>query len=227
MREIVLDTETTGLNPSDGHRIVEIGCIELVNHLPTGKVYHTYINPERDVPAEASAISGITTEFLYPYPIFSKICKDFLAFLGDSPLVIHNADFDMKFINSELSMVSHPGLPQERAICTLKMARKLFPRAPASLDALCRRFQVDLSERTKHGALLDSELLAKVYLELIGGRQKNLTFEIEKKSVYGQVKSLEKQDRVFREPRSHLPSPEELENHQKLVAGLKNSLWTH
>lgn len=225
MREIVLDTETTGLNPAEGHRIVEIGCLELMNHLPTGKVYQTYINPERDVPLESTAISGITTEFLYPYPIFSKVYKDFLEFIGDSPLVIHNAEFDMKFINSELSKISCPLLPLSRTIDTLKIARKKFPGSPANLDALCRRFEIDLSERTKHGALIDVELLAKVYLELLGGRQKTLLFSAEKKDKSDQAPLFEKRERPYRSPRPHQPTPEELEGHQKLVASLKSSLW--
>ncbi|MDF3034679.1 MAG: polymerase epsilon subunit, partial [Alphaproteobacteria bacterium] len=171
MREIVLDTETTGLDPAEGHRVIEIGCVELINYLPTGRVYHTYINPERDVPLEASAISGLKTDFLKPFPVFSKIVDDFLSFLGDDKLVIHNASFDLKFLNAELERLGHPLFLPHRATDTLKIARTKFPGSPASLDALCRRFQIDLTSRTKHGALVDSELLAKVYLELIGGRQ--------------------------------------------------------
>jgi DNA polymerase III subunit epsilon len=226
MREIVLDTETTGLDPKDGHRIIEIGCVELINYIPTGKVYHTYINPERDVPLEASAISGIKTEFLQPFPIFSKIVDDFLAFIGEDRLVIHNAAFDLKFLNSEFQRLNHPHLPDHRAIDTLKIARSKFPGSPASLDALCRRFQIDLSTRTKHGALVDSELLAKVYLELVGGRQTSLAFE----GSLVQNKTTTKEDitkilRKFHEPRPHQPAPEELAAHKELVGRIKNNLW--
>jgi DNA polymerase-3 subunit epsilon len=226
MREIVLDTETTGLDPSDGHRIIEIGCVELINYIPTGRFYHTYVNPERDVPAEASAISGIKTEFLQPFPVFSKIVDEFLAFLGDDRLVIHNAAFDLKFLNSEFGRLNHPPLPDHRAVDTLKIARAKYPGSPASLDALCRRFQIDLSSRDKHGALIDSELLAKVYLELVGGRQTSLAFE----GANVQTKTTTKEDltkilRQHREPRPHQPTLEELAAHKELVEKIKGSLW--
>ena len=171
MREIVLDTETTGLDPATGDRIVEIGAVELWNHLPTGKTFHKYLNPERNIPEEAQAVHGLTEEFLKDKPVFSQIVDDFLTFIKDSKLVIHNASFDMKFINAELALAEKHTLPFETAIDTLGIARKKFPGAPASLDALCRRFNIDNSTRTLHGALLDSEILAEVYLELIGGRQ--------------------------------------------------------
>ncbi|WP_116132859.1 DNA polymerase III subunit epsilon [Tropicimonas sp. IMCC34043] len=171
MREIVLDTETTGLDPFDGHRIVEIGGVELDNHVPTGRTYHQYINPQRDMPTEAFDVHGLSTEFLADKPVFRSIAADFLAFVNDARLVIHNASFDMKFLNAELEWAGQPRLPMERALDTLAIARKRFPGSPASLDALCRRFGIDSSSRTLHGALLDSEILAEVYLELIGGRQ--------------------------------------------------------
>lgn len=171
MREIVMDTETTGLSPNEGHRIVEIGCVELLNHVPTGKVYHQYINPERDMPEEAFAVHGLSAERLRPEPVFARIGDAFLDFIGDANLVIHNASFDMKFLNAELTAMGRPPLPWERAIDTLAIARKRFPGSPSSLDALCRRFGIDNSSRTLHGALLDSEILAEVYLELIGGKQ--------------------------------------------------------
>lgn len=174
MREIVLDTETTGLDPNSGDRIVEIGALELLNHMPTGKVYHQYINPQRDMPAEAFAVHGLSAERLSREPVFAKIAGAFLEFIGDAKLVIHNASFDMKFLNAELRAVGHAPLPQDRAIDTLMIARSRFPGSPAGLDALCRRFGVDNSAREKHGALLDSELLAEVYLELTGGRQPDL-----------------------------------------------------
>jgi DNA polymerase III subunit epsilon len=171
MREIVLDTETTGLEPSDGHRIVEIGALELMNHMPTGRTFHQYINPQRGMPKEAFDIHGLGDDFLRDKPLFSSIAQAFLDFITDAPLIIHNAPFDMKFLNAELATLGKPALPMRRAIDTAVMARKKFPGSPASLDALCRRYGVDNTAREKHGALLDSELLAEVYLELIGGRQ--------------------------------------------------------
>lgn len=172
MREIVLDTETTGFDPEKGDRIVEIGAIELLNHMPTGRVYHQYINPERSMPKEAFDVHGLGDEFLRDKPVFRKIGQEFLDFIGaDSKLIIHNASFDMKFLNWELKTMGLPQIDYARAVDTVLMARAKFPGSPASLDALCRRFGIDNSMREKHGALLDSEILAEVYLELIGGRQ--------------------------------------------------------
>ncbi|MEM1129122.1 MAG: DNA polymerase III subunit epsilon [Pseudomonadota bacterium] len=174
MREIVLDTETTGFEPGEGHRLVEIGGVELLNHLPTGRTYHQYINPQRDMPEDAFNVHGISAEFLADKPLFADVGQAFLDFVGDAKLVIHNAAFDMKFLNAELGWANLARLPMDQAIDTLAIARKKFPGAPASLDALCRRFGVDNSAREKHGALLDSEILAEVYLELVGGRQPGL-----------------------------------------------------
>lgn len=172
MREIVFDTETTGIEPSEGHRVVEIGAVELWNHLPTGRTWHQYINPERPMPKEAFEIHGISDEMLRDKPVFARIAQDFLAFIGvDARLIAHNASFDIKFLNAEFAMVGLPPIDPGRVIDTVQIARSKFPGAPASLDALCRRFGVDNSGREKHGALLDSALLAEVYLELIGGRQ--------------------------------------------------------
>lgn len=171
MREIVLDTETTGFDPESGDRIVEIGAVELHNHVATGRTYHQYINPERSMPQEAFEVHGLGDDFLRDKPKFAEIGQAFLDFVGDAKLVIHNAAFDMKFLNAELGWMNLPRLPWEQAIDTLEIARKRFPGSPASLDALCRRFAIDNSARTLHGALLDSEILAEVYLELIGGRQ--------------------------------------------------------
>mgnify|MGYP001828858758 CR=1 FL=1 len=171
MREIVLDTETTGFDPESGDRIVEIGAVELFNHVATGATFHQYINPERAMPNEAFEVHGLGDDFLRDKPVFALIAQDFLDFIGDAKLVIHNAAFDMKFLNAELGWVKKQALPWERAIDTLAIARKKFPGSPASLDALCRRFNIDNSSRTLHGALLDSEILAEVYLELVGGRQ--------------------------------------------------------
>ncbi|NNF24202.1 MAG: DNA polymerase III subunit epsilon [Rhodobacteraceae bacterium] len=171
MREIVLDTETTGFDPETGDRIVEIGAVELLRHVPTGNTYHQYINPERAMPNEAFEVHGLGDDFLRDKPVFRTIAQEFLDFIGDAKLVIHNASFDMKFLNAELGWIGKRSLPTDQAIDTLLIARKKFPGAPASLDALCRRFGIDNSSRTLHGALLDSEILAEVYLELIGGRQ--------------------------------------------------------
>jgi len=171
MREIVLDTETTGFDPESGDRIVEIGAVELWNHVATGKTYHQYINPKRTMPEEAFKVHGLGDEFLRDKPVFADIAQDFVDFIGDAKLVIHNAAFDVKFLNAELKWVNRPQIPWEQAIDTLAIARQKFPGSPASLDALCRRFNIDNSSRTLHGALLDSEILAEVYLELIGGRQ--------------------------------------------------------
>ncbi|TCO73426.1 DNA polymerase III subunit epsilon [Rhodovulum euryhalinum] len=178
MREIVLDTETTGFEPSEGHRIVEIGAVELWNHLPTGRTFHEYINPERSMPQGAFEVHGLGDDFLRDKPVFRLIGKKFLDFVGDAKLVIHNAAFDMKFLNAELGWLGLPLLPWDQAIDTLAMARQKFPGSPATLDALCRRFGVDNSAREKHGALLDSEILAEVYLELIGGRQPDLVLAV-------------------------------------------------
>ncbi|MCT8158584.1 DNA polymerase III subunit epsilon [Pseudoruegeria sp. SHC-113] len=171
MREIVLDTETTGFDPESGDRIVEIGAVELWNHIATGKTYHVYINPQRSMPQEAFEVHGLGDDFLADKPLFKDIAQSFVDFVQDSPLVIHNASFDMKFLNAELKWDGRPLLPFDQAVDTLLIARKRFPGSPASLDALCRRFGIDNSARTLHGALLDSEILAEVYLELIGGRQ--------------------------------------------------------
>ena len=177
VREIVLDTETTGFDPEAGDRIVEIGAIELFNHLPTGRTFHHYLNPERDMPASAFAVHGLSAEFLADKVLFSSIAEEFLAFVQDAKLVIHNASFDMKFLNAELVWAGQQKLPPDQAIDTLEIARRKFPGAMNSLDALCRRFGVDNSAREKHGALLDSEILAEVYLELLGGRQPDLVME--------------------------------------------------
>lgn len=172
MREIVLDTETTGFEPSEGHRIVEIGAVELFNHVPTGNTYHQYLNPDRSMPPEAFEVHGLGDDFLRDKPRFAQVAQAFLDFVGaEARLVIHNAAFDMKFLNAELNWAGLPTLPIDRALDTVALARRKFPGSPASLDALCRRFGIDNAAREKHGALLDSELLAEVYLELIGGRQ--------------------------------------------------------
>jgi DNA polymerase-3 subunit epsilon len=174
MREIVFDTETTGFEPSDGHRIVEIGCVELMDHFPTGRTLQFYLNPERDVPIESQRVHGLSTEFLADKALFAHVADEFLEFLSDSPLVIHNASFDIKFINAELARIGRETIPLSRAIDTIEIAKRKIPGARYSLDELCKRFGVDLSARTKHGALLDAQLTAEIYLELVGGRQRGL-----------------------------------------------------
>jgi DNA polymerase-3 subunit epsilon len=176
MREIILDTETTGLSPTEGHRLVEIGCLEIVNQIATGAVYHVLINPERDVPDDAYRIHGHSTAFLADKPVFATIAPEFLAFIGGDRLVIHNAEFDMRFINAELAKIGHDPIPSARVLDTLALARRKHPGAPASLDALCDRYRIDRSRRIKHGALLDAEILVEVYGELLGGRQRSLVF---------------------------------------------------
>jgi len=226
MREIILDTETTGFNPLGGDWIVEIGCIELVNHLATGNVYQQYINPGRDMPAEAFGVHGLSEEFLSGQPKFSEIADAFLDFIGEDTLVIHNAQFDMGFINAELARLDRPSIPMNRAIDTVQMARKKFPGAQASLDALCRRFQIDNSGRSLHGALLDSELLAEVYLELIGGRQPDLALaENAKAGLKQSTQGAATPDEGGRPARAHAASVEELAAHEKFIDGLKNPIW--
>lgn len=223
MREIVLDTETTGFDPLTGHRIVEIGCVELMGHLPTGRVYHQYINPERDMPEEAFKVHGLSEQFLSDKPTFAEIVAEFMEFIGDSTLVIHNAEFDMRFINAELTRLGFPALPMSRSIDTVAMARKKFPGAQANLDALCRRFGIDNTHRSFHGALLDSELLAEVYLQLIGGRQPGFELGLQGISKAGGGGTTI--ERVRRDPRPHAASSEELEAHGAFVGKLKKAIW--
>ncbi|MGI9403873.1 MAG: DNA polymerase III subunit epsilon [Hyphomicrobium sp.] len=171
MREIILDTETTGLDPKSGDRLIEVGCVELLNRIPTGREFHRYINPERDVPAEAVAVHGLSGAFLAEKPLFAHVAEDFLGFIGEDTLVIHNANFDIGFLNAELGRISLPAITMDRVTCTLQLARRRHPAGPNSLDALCKRYGIDNSKRTKHGALMDSLLLAEVYIELLGARQ--------------------------------------------------------
>jgi DNA polymerase-3 subunit epsilon len=224
MRHIILDTETTGFEPKSGHRLVEIGCIELKNHVPTGQVYHQYINPERDVPPEAFKVHGLSTEFLRDHPPFRAVVNEFLDFIGEDPLIIHNAKFDMRFLNAELSWLDKPQIAYHRAICTLEMAKNKFPGAQASLDALCRRFGIDNSNRIKHGALLDAELLAEVYIELIGGRQVGLNLTTAVSQATPTLDAI-KTTRVTRPARPHSASETEQTLHNQLLAKLKNPLW--
>lgn len=222
MREIVLDTETTGLDPNAGHRVIEIGCIELINHIPTGLTYHQYVNPERAMPDEAFAVHGLSEAFLSQHPVFAEVAPAFLEFVGDAKLVIHNAGFDIKFLNAELERLEHMAIPLARAIDTVQLARQRFPGAQASLDALCRRFEIDNSARNKHGALLDAELLSLVYLELIGGRQPGLALAAEAaQAMPGMLRVV----RPLRPARPHAPSADEEAAHALLVETLSDPIW--
>ena len=223
MREIVFDTETTGFDPDLGDKVVEIGCVELMNGMPTGKTFQAYVNPERDVPKSAEKIHGLSTEFLKGFPTFGVIVDDFLEFIDDSNLVAHNAEFDMKFINAELKNVGQLPIPLSRMVDTLQMARRKFPGAQNSLDALCKRFKIDNSSRTFHGALLDSEILAEVYLELNGGRQAGL--ELKEEKVKTSQKTSEETERTWPK-RSFEPTADEEETHKKFVTNLKTAIWT-
>lgn len=225
MREIVVDTETTGMDPEKGDRIVEIGCVELLNHLPTGKVLQLYINPEREVPAEAIAVHGITNEFLKDKPVFAQVYAEFMAFIKGAKLVIHNAEFDMKFINHQLKDVGEAPIAWAGVIDTLAIARQKFPGSPANLDALCRRFGVDNTGRDYHGALLDSELLAEVYLELLGGRQQGFSLLSGGAGEAAGQSGLQNRERTFREPRSFGVSSEEEAAHTAMLEKIKQPLW--
>ncbi|WP_343564341.1 DNA polymerase III subunit epsilon [Kiloniella sp. b19] len=232
MREIVLDTETTGFKPEEGHRIVEIGCLEVIQNIPTGKSLQLYINPERDMPEEAFKVHGISSEFLSDKPVFTDVVDEFLDFVKEDPLVIHNAAFDMKFLNAELEWAGRPKLVN-KPIDTVLIAREMFPGAPANLDALCRRFGIDNSSRTYHGALLDCELLAEVYLELRGGRQHG--FDLASKKAIGarsekartvQLSSSNNPDKKAREPRNFLIPELEKLSHTEMLSKIKNPIWS-
>jgi DNA polymerase III subunit epsilon len=226
MREIILDTETTGLSPSTGDRLVEIGCVELINHLPSGKTYHVYINPERDMPREAEAVHGLSAAFLKDKPVFKSIAQDFLDFIQDAPLIIHNASFDMGFINSELATIGRPAIPQSQVIDTLQMARRSHPMGPNSLDALCKRYGIDNSKRTKHGALLDAELLADVYLELIGGRQTALGLQAKTTLQKTEIQTTRSTTRIRSEALPTRLTQEESALHQAKIVELgEKALW--
>ena len=227
MREIVLDTETTGFEPSEGDRIVEIGAVELFNHLPTGRTYHQYINPKRNMPEAAFNVHGLSQEFLSDKPVFKDIAQEFIDFIKDSKLVIHNASFDMKFLNAELGWVNRPALPMHQSIDTLAIARRKFPGSPASLDALCRRFGIDNSSRTLHGALLDSEILAEVYLELVGGRQPDLVLSgPEVKTIKDGAPSADWRPAPRPKPLASRLSETEKAAHETFVAALgSDALW--
>lgn len=220
MREIIFDTETTGRDPLMGDRIVEIGCLELDNLLPTGRTFHAYFNPERDVPDEVVRVHGLTNDFLADKPLFVSVAADLLDFFGDAVLIAHNASFDMGFLNAELKLCGFKPIDKSRVVDTLAMARRMNPGAPASLDALCKRYGIDNSSRTFHGALLDAQLLAEVYLELKGGRQPDLV--LGDTASGGEISEIE---RIARPPRPHHASAAELEAHQAFLKQIKDPLW--
>jgi DNA polymerase-3 subunit epsilon len=222
VREIVLDTETTGLSHENGDRVVDIACVELNNHVPTGNTYQTYLNPQRKMSWDAARISGLTDEFLEDKPLFHEIADDFLNFVGESTLVIHNARFDIGFLNSELARLEKPLFGLENVVDTLEIAKTKFPGAPANLDALCKRFEIDVSSRVKHGALVDSKLLAEVYINLLGGRQSGLSFAMEKKSAEA---SQTLQKRKTHETRSFSISEEEISAHDEFLKSINDPLW--
>jgi len=223
MREIVLDTETTGLDALRGDRLVEIGCVEMFNHMPTGQTFHVYINPERDMPQEAFAVHGLSSEFLSDKPLFVAVADEFLEFIGDAPLIIHNASFDIGFINMELERLKRQAIPRDRLVDTLLLARRKHPGVSNRLDDLCSRYAIDNSRRTKHGALLDAELLAEVYIDLIGARQSSLILAETQTS---SIRIIEVERRVRETPLSPRVTPDEIEAHRAFVATLgDNPIW--
>ena len=224
MREIIFDTETTGVNPAGGDRIVEIGCIEMINRVETGREYHAYFHPERSMPSEAEAVHGLSDIFLSDKPLFRDKADELVEFLGDAPLVAHNAGFDFGFLNRELALCGRDPISLSRMVCTLVMARSRHPGAKHSLDALCSRFGVDRSQRVKHGALLDAQLLAQVYIELTGGRQIGLGLVAEVAAVEPATPTAPI-DRPVREARPHFASDEEIARHRAFIARLKQPLW--
>jgi DNA polymerase-3 subunit epsilon len=223
-REIAFDTETTGLDPRAGHRLVEIGCVELIHGMPSGQSWHRYLNPERDMPDEAFAIHGLSIDFLQDKPLFGDVAEDFLTFVGDATLVIHNAAFDLGFVNAELSRVSRPALGNA-FIDTVSLARRKFPGQRNSLDALCERFGIDNTHRTKHGALLDAELLAEVYVELNGGRQRGLDLAASATSITVQVSDGSVAVSIVREARVHAPTAAELAAHEAFLKKISEPIW--
>jgi len=225
MREIIFDTETTGLDPSSGDRLVEMGCIEMVNRVPTGQSFHAYYNPERGMPAEAEAVHGLSEAFLADKPLFRERAEELIAFLGDSPLVAHNASFDFGFLNSELRIAGLVPVDEGRMIDTLALARRRHPGAKHSLDALCSRYGIDRSHRTKHGALLDAELLAQVYVELTGGRQIGLELSAESPVEIVEFTKVTRRERVFRPARPHQPSEAEAARHAAFLESIDSPLW--
>lgn len=227
MREIIFDTETTGFDPKSGDRMVEIGCVELVDRRETGNSLHIYFNPERDMPAQAEAVHGLSIQFLSDKPLFAAEADRILEFIGDAPLVAHNARFDFSFLNAEFARARKPSISMDRMICTQDMARKMHPGAKHTLDALCNRYGIDRSHRVKHGALLDAELLMHLYIEMTGGRQIGLGLGSAKTLVAGSAAPVRDgpAKQAFREPRPHAASAAELARHSEFVASLNKAIW--
>jgi DNA polymerase III subunit epsilon len=225
MREIIFDTETTGLDPLSGDRLVEIGCVEMVNRVVTGNSFHAYFNPQRDMPMEAERVHGLSATFLADKPLFTDRAEDLLDFVGDAPLVAHNAQFDFGFLNAELAACGREPINLDRMVDTLSIARRRHPGAKHSLDALCTRYGIDRSHRVKHGALLDAELLAQVYVELTGGRQIGLQLAAEVEQVVMEVTRFRPRLGDLRPPRPHAPTAEELERHKAFIATMESPLW--
>lgn len=225
MREIIFDTETTGFDPKSGDRMVEIGCIEMINRVPTANTFHAYFNPQRAMPAEAEAVHGLSDAFLADKPLFAERAQDLLDFIADSPMVAHNAAFDFNFMNAELALSGLPAVSRDRMIDTVAMAKVRHPGAKLSLDALCTRYGIDRSHRTMHGALLDAELLAQVYVELCGGRQIGLELVAEPTEIVTETKVLVRKDRIFRQPRSHAATARELSAHAEFLKTVDTPLW--
>jgi DNA polymerase-3 subunit epsilon len=230
MREVIFDTETTGLDPKTGDRMVEIGCVEMIGRVETGRTFHAYFNPERDMPVEAERVHGLSAAFLATKPRFAETADELLEFLGDAPLVAHNAGFDFGFLNAELERIGRAPISMDRMVDTVQLARKKHPGSKLSLDALCTRYGIDRSHRVKHGALLDAELLAQVYVELTGGRQIGLGLVAEETvvTVEATVAAIgtARADRPARPPRPHAATPEELERHREFIAGIDNAIWS-
>jgi DNA polymerase-3 subunit epsilon len=225
MREIIFDTETTGFDPKNGDRMVEIGCIEMINRVATGRTFHAYFNPQRTMPAEAEAVHGLSDAFLADKPLFAALAQDFLDFVEDSPMIAHNASFDFNFINFELQFCGHPIVGLDRMVDTVALAKVRHPGAKLSLDALCSRYGIDRSHRTRHGALLDAELLAQVYVELRGGRQIGLELLAETTEIVTEIKVLSTKNRIFRQPRPHAATAEELVAHAAFLMTVDTPLW--
>jgi DNA polymerase-3 subunit epsilon len=230
MREVIFDTETTGLDPKTGDRMVEIGCVEMIGRVETGRTFHAYFNPERDMPVEAERVHGLSAAFLATKPRFAETADELLEFLGDAPLVAHNAGFDFGFLNAELERIGRAPISMDRMVDTVQLARKKHPGSKLSLDALCTRYGIDRSHRVKHGALLDAELLAQVYVELTGGRQIGLGLVAEETVVTVETSvaaiGTARANRPPRPPRPHAATPEELERHREFIAGIDNAIWS-
>jgi DNA polymerase-3 subunit epsilon len=225
VREIVFDTETTGIDPRDGHKIIEIGCVELMDGVQTGRTFHHYLNPERDIPPETIEIHGITNDQVRDKPLFGQIADDFLAFIGTASMVAHNAEFDFRFINAELENIGRAPLSSARMVDTVKIAKRLYPGARLSLDALCARLGIDTSARVKHGALIDSQILAEVYMEMLGGKQRGLDLSAINADHAAHAVALPESAKIYRMPREFKPTQQELAAHAAFVGKISKAIW--